>query len=63
MVPELRAEADLSDDFDDHRALQRTCRCLSAVDSVLKTIGQELESHPTGLCASLICGHQPTFEK
>src|SRR5208283_2247598 len=43
MVPELRAEAGLSDDVDDHRALQRTCRCLFTVDSVLKTIDQEVD--------------------
>lgn len=38
MVFELRAETGLSDDVDDHRTLQRTCRCLFTVDSVLKTI-------------------------
>src|SRR5271155_2128033 len=43
MVPERRAEAGLSDDVDDHRALQRTCRCLFTVDSVLKTIDQEVD--------------------
>ena len=43
MVSELRAEAGLSDDVDDHRALQRTCRCLFTVDSVLKTIDQEVD--------------------
>jgi hypothetical protein len=43
MVPELRAKAGLSDDVDDRRALQRTCRCLFTVDSVLRTIDHEVD--------------------
>jgi hypothetical protein len=40
MVPELRAQARLSDDVDEHWPLQRTCGRLLAVDSVLNTIDQ-----------------------
>jgi GNAT superfamily N-acetyltransferase len=42
MVPELRAEAGLSDDVDEHWPLQRACRCLLAFDSVLKTYWSSL---------------------
>lgn len=35
-MSELQAEADFSDDVDDHRPIQRTSRCLLTVDSVLK---------------------------